>query len=64
MDYEDCFLQNGWSLEDYVEEYLELYHEAPWDNQSLKTKFLERDGRYYCPDAAVEGGTRPFHRVC
>jgi len=33
MDYKDCLSQNGWSLEDYVEEYLELYHDVRWDDE-------------------------------
>lgn len=28
MDYEDCFSQNHWSLKNYVQEYLQLYHKA------------------------------------
>lgn len=35
----DCYSQNGRSLEEYVEEFLEHYHNACWDNETLKQLF-------------------------
>lgn len=37
MDYEDYVSQDGRSLEDYVEDYLEL--KACWDDKTLKQRF-------------------------
>jgi len=42
MDYKDCGLQNGRSLEDYVEVYLNLFQDANWDEESLKQQFWSR----------------------
>lgn len=35
-------LQSGCSLEKYAEEFLELYHEAWWDDEALKYLFWSR----------------------
>ncbi|KAK9953259.1 hypothetical protein ABG768_017264 [Culter alburnus] len=39
MIYENYISQNGRLLEEYVEVYLQLYHEARWDDETLKQHF-------------------------
>lgn len=41
----DCLVKKGRTLEEYLEEFLELYHKARWDDEALKYIFnLEWDG--------------------
>lgn len=35
----DCYSQNGRMLEEFVEDILELYNEARWDDETLKQLF-------------------------
>lgn len=39
----DCYLQNSCSLEEYIEEFLELYNKARLDNETLKQLFWSDD---------------------
>ncbi|KAK9964056.1 hypothetical protein ABG768_005261 [Culter alburnus] len=39
---EDCYLQNGWTLDEYAEGCLQLYSEARWDDETLKHLFWSR----------------------
>lgn len=35
----DCLVKKGRTLEEYLEVFLELYHEARWDDEALKYIF-------------------------
>ncbi|ROI79287.1 Cadherin-20 [Anabarilius grahami] len=63
MDYGDYVSQNGRSLEDYVEAYLELYHEVCWDDETLKHNFWsgmdDLLGQMLLPMPATESEPEP-----
>lgn len=59
----DCYSQNGRSLEEYVEEFLEHYHDACWDNETLKQLFWNRMDGIIWQKLLLKEDHLSFHRV-